>query len=338
MMTKLRIIDYLKMRWTNFILLVIACIMFPFVQYLFGYHVEAVLYSVEMLITIFAVLTIVDYLILKYKHNKLQERIQNLSVYSTHKIIPTNLLEKDYEDTIEKLYEMTKDIMNHVEVRYKNQIEYFTMWVHQIKTPISAMTLLVDDEQIDPTIRNSIRQEIFKVEQYASMVLEYLRIDNMSQDLILSPYELDSIVKKCVKKFSTIFIHKHNSLEIKELSSTVKTDERWLLFLLEQVLSNALKYTNQGTIRIYEETALNNRIALVIEDTGIGIKEEDIPRIFEQGYTGFNGRMNQKATGIGLYLSKKVADKLSCKIQVSSKVRVGTKITIIFPSDDLEVF
>lgn len=338
MKKKFRFIDYIQLRIPFFLLLLLTCFLFPFLQYLYGYKVEAAWYCVEIELFISFIIIGIDYRIQKKKSEKLQERSSNISVFETNQMTPSNCLEEEYEWIIKSLQQKAKESSDQIEIRYQGQIEYFTMWVHQIKTPISALSLLLDNTEMESSAKNSMKQEVFKIEQYASLVLEYLRIDNMSNDFILSPYELDGIVRKAVKKFSTIFIHKKNSLVMEELKCKVLTDEKWLGFLIEQILSNALKYTNQGTVRIYEERDYIGRVVLVIEDTGIGIKEEDIPRIFERGYTGLNGRMNQKATGIGLYLAKKVADRLSCSISVTSKVREGTKVSIVFPENELEIF
>ncbi|WP_455716868.1 sensor histidine kinase [Anaerosporobacter sp.] len=337
-MKKFRIIEYIKLRIPFFLLLILTCFLFPFLQYLYGYKLDAAWYCVEIELFVALVIISIDYRFQRKKYEKLLERYCNISVYETDSIESSNCMEEGYEQIIKSLHEKTKESSNEIEIRHSGQIEYFTMWVHQIKTPIAALSLLLDNSEMESSAKNSMKQEVFKIEQYASLVLEYLRIENMSNDIILSPYELDGIVKRVVKKFSTIFIHKKNSLVMEDLKFKVQTDERWLGFLIEQILSNALKYTNHGTIRIYEERDYIGRVVLVIEDTGIGIKEEDIPRIFERGYTGLNGRMNQKATGIGLYLSKKVADRLSCSISVTSKIREGTKVSIIFPKDNLEVF
>ncbi|HEX3022445.1 MAG TPA: ATP-binding protein, partial [Lachnospiraceae bacterium] len=196
----------------------------------------------------------------------------------------------------------------------------------------------LQDSCMPQDTRNAMEQEVFKIEQYASMVLEYLRIENMNSDLILRPCMLSEVTRKAVKKYATIFIHKRISLDMQELTSKVLTDDKWLSFVIEQLLSNALKYTAKGTIRIYEDKDLECRTCLVIEDSGIGIKEEDIERIFDKGYTGFNGRQNQKSSGIGLYLCKQVANKLSHNIKIESKVNQGTKVSIVFSNEYLEVY
>ncbi|PKM71531.1 MAG: hypothetical protein CVU92_08175, partial [Firmicutes bacterium HGW-Firmicutes-17] len=169
-------------------------------------------------------------------------------------------------------------------------------------------------------------QELFKIEQYVEMVLQYLRLESMSSDLILVEYDLADIVRQAVKKYGIIFINKKISLELAELNCRVLTDEKWLVFVLEQIISNALKYTNQGKISIYLDDWSEK--TLIIEDTGVGIRDEDIARIFDRGFTGYNGRMDKKSTGIGLYLCQQVLNKLSHSITVTSQVGKGTRVSI----------
>lgn len=172
-------------------------------------------------------------------------------------------------------------------------------------------------------------EELFRIEQYVEMVLYYQRLDSITSDFLFKKYDLRDIVNQAVKKHAMFFINSRLSFYMEEFSCSVVTDEKWLQFVIEQLLSNALKYTRRGgiSIRIEEtdETAL-----LIIEDTGIGIRPEDLPRIFERGYTGYNGRLDKKSTGIGLYMCKKVLEKLSHTIKVTSEVGKGTQVAIGF--------
>lgn len=177
--------------------------------------------------------------------------------------------------------------------------------------------------------------ELFKTEQYVEMVLSYLRMEEMSSDMMLQWYPLDDIVRQAVKKFSPLFIMKKIRLEYLKCETMVLTDEKWLVFVLEQLLSNALKYTAKGTITIYQEEGGYGR--LVIKDTGIGIQAEDLPRIFDKGFTGYNGRQHKKSTGIGLYLCKCVCDKLNHKITVESDVGKGTQVYLELKRRELAV-
>lgn len=172
-------------------------------------------------------------------------------------------------------------------------MDYYTLWTHQIKTPIAAMRLLLQEEE---THTGELEQELFKIEQYADMALQYQRLESLSSDLQLESCSLDGILRQALKKMATPFIRRRISLEFDGTGATVLTDEKWLTFVVEQLLSNALKYTPPGgRITLYLEADKT----LVVEDNGIGIRAEDIPRIFERGFTGFNGRMDKKSTGIG---------------------------------------
>lgn len=208
--------------------------------------------------------------------------------------------------------------------------DFFALWAHQIKTPIAAMKLLLADEEPD---MGDCKRELFKIENYVEMALNYLRFEGMSGDIVLGKTNLEPVVKQVVKKYSTIFIHKHLRVELEGLDIDILTDEKWLSFVLEQALSNALKYTKEGGIRIFtrkpqdaENTSADTEI--VIRDTGIGISSEDLPRVFDKGYTGYNGRMDKKASGLGLYLCKGVCDKLGHKIRIESEVSKGTDVII----------
>ncbi|MEQ8197417.1 MAG: ATP-binding protein [Clostridiaceae bacterium] len=215
-------------------------------------------------------------------------------------------------------------MISKIDIKHTEMIDYYTLWAHQIKTPIAAMRLLLQSDQTEQN--KELLGQTFRIEQYVEMVLGYLKIHSPSSDLVLQNYRLLEIIRHCIRKYAHIFIGKNIALELKEMDCTVLTDEKWLEFAVEQIISNALKYTNSGKISIYMED--EEKKILVIEDTGIGITEEDLPRVFEKGFTGYNGRMDKKATGIGLYLCKKILDKLSHRITVISKVNVGTKVKI----------
>lgn len=164
------------------------------------------------------------------------------------------------------------------------------------------------------------------------MVLGYLKIEDRSSDLVFQHYLLSDLVKQAIRKYANQFIRKNIKLELAPMEVTVLTDEKWLVFVLEQLLSNALKYTNQGTISIYLDP--HQPKTLIIQDSGIGIASEDLPRIFERGYTGYNGRMDKKATGIGLYLCQKILAKLSHQIKITSQINLGTKVMINLERND----
>ena len=203
-------------------------------------------------------------------------------------------------------------------------LDYYTLWVHQIKTPIAALRLLLDNGT-----QNAAERELFKIEQYADLALRYVKLEDISSDLLVAACKLSPIVHACIKKFSLLFISQKLSVRIDPLPESVVSDARWLAFILEQVIGNSIKYTRSGGVHIYFKNG-----ALAIADTGIGIRAEDLPRIFEKGFTGCNGRLDARASGIGLYLAKKAADALSIELSARSKVGAGTLISLTFPAQD----
>ena len=214
--------------------------------------------------------------------------------------------------------------LRHKEEQTKNDaLSYYTLWVHQIKTPIAAMRLLLEDEG---DIRSSIRQELFKVERYSDLALQYARMEGLLEDIVIEPCDLETLSKESVKKYAILFIHQKLSVSIEAFHETVMSDKKWVAFILEQLLSNAVKYTKTGgvTIRFQDGT-------LHVIDTGAGIRKEDLPRVFDKGYTGYNGRVDGRASGIGLYLTKRVCDALNIKITISSELGVGTDVALQFP-------
>lgn len=221
--------------------------------------------------------------------------------------------------------------VSNMDRRSSDMIDYYTMWAHQIKTPIAAMHLLIQDDGSE--YEHELKQELFKIEQYVQMVLQYLRLESDYTDFVIRKLELDSVIKQSVKKFAGQFIRKKLSLVYEETGETVLSDEKWLSFVIEQLLSNALKYTVKGKISIYMEKDKT----LVIEDTGIGISIEDLPRVFEKGFTGYNGRTDKKSTGIGLCLCKRICEKLGHRIWIESVSGEGTKVKIRLKSADIEI-
>ena len=219
--------------------------------------------------------------------------------------------------------------------READATEYYTLWSHQIKTPLAAMRLLLQESPDIPG-RSAFAQELFKAEQYVDMVLGYLRIGSIHADLSPQEVPLEALVRESVKKVSTLFIHqKSTTLQISSLPGTVLTDKKWFSFVLEQILTNAAKYTPRGTVRVY--LAKDSPDTLVVEDTGLGIRAEDLPRIFERGFTGYNGRGGQRSTGLGLYLCHEVLQRLGHTISIRSEPGKGTAVCICFARGTLVV-
>ncbi len=320
--------DYIKYRTAYFVFYFIVILLFPFVQFLQRLPMGSIFYSCFIVTFLFVLWVILDGYYFYKKEKKIRSVPDNLSSDIQELPEPADSIEADYQKIIEALYELLNRNIQSMERSHSDQIEYYTMWVHQIKTPISVIRLALQSrETVDNLI---IDQELFKIEQYVEMALQYIKMNQLSSDLVIRKYDLKPIVNSSVKKYASLFIYKKLSMDIGNLEHTVLTDSKWLSFIIEQLLSNAVKYTNKGGIKIYWKE--NN---LVIEDSGIGIYKEDMERIFEKGYTGYNGRLDKKASGIGLYLVKKVADALAVKVRIESEVSVGTKAFLTFPKEDL---
>lgn len=316
------LLSYLKKRRKIGLLFLGFALIFAIVFYLYSLPLDAVFYATILCLSFSIPWLIYDIYQYYLRHNLLMSFMNRITVNIDELPKARDLLEQDYQTLLTLLFEDNAKITSNADVRQTEMIDYYTLWVHQIKTPISAMRLLL---QTEASLQNSeLTTELFKIEQYVEMVLGYLRIENISSDLMLSQYDLSEIVKQAIRKYATIFIGKKITLDFKELDCVVLTDEKWLLFVIEQILSNALKYTTSGTISIYLEAEKT----LVIMDSGIGIASDDLPRVFEKGFTGFNGRMDKKSTGIGLYLCKQILDKLSHEVTISSQIDLGTTVRI----------
>lgn len=270
-----------------------------------------------------------DFIMFKDKHKKML-KLENEITYNISNLPAAGtLIEADYQELIRRLFDECASIQARSDASVSDMTDFYTLWAHQIKTPISAMRLLIQSGEASEA---DITAELFKIEQYVEMVLSYLRIGSESNDFIIRRYDLDGIVKQAVKKYARLFIAKKISLNYTPCEIEVLTDEKWLQFTIEQILSNALKYTKEGSISVYTEGH-----SLVIEDTGIGISDEDLPRVFEKGYTGYNGHEDKKSTGIGLYLCKKALNKLGHTIEIRSKVGAGTKVIIGLQINEVEI-
>lgn len=290
--------------------------------FLYQLPLAAVLYPMTLCFLIGSGLMAADFRHAAKKHRELAE-ISKLTSQLMNDLPPADSIEeKDYQKIIETLRREEADIYTRLNSRYTDTIDYYTAWAHQIKTPIASMRLNLQNQDTDLSRRLSA--DLTRIEQYVEMVLMFLRLDSEDTDYVIEEYDMDSIVRQAVRRFSGEFISRKIGLDYQPINTRVITDEKWLLFVIEQVLSNALKYTRSGKISIYSL----EKDMLCIEDTGIGIAPEDLPRIFEKGYTGYNGRKDKHASGIGLYLARRICDNLGHKISARSVIGKGTAITI----------
>lgn len=332
-MIKESIFSFLKIRKMPIIIFTGIVVIFGILFYLYDIPFDAIIYGCELSFVWCAVCLFIDFY-KYYKRHKLLH-INREQFFDDAEQLPEHMdiIEYDYQELAKELYQAKQELISKNRIAKKELLDYYGMWVHQIKTPIAALDILLQNtermlyqldekEMMQKAISVSdMKMELFKIEQYVEMALNYLRVEDISSDLVFKKHELDDMVRQVIRKYAKIFISKKIKIDFKPTKACIVTDEKWFIFVFEQIISNALKYIKKGQIFIYMKEK-----SLVIEDTGIGIPAEDLSRIFEKGFTGYNGRENKKSTGIGLYLCKNIMDKLQWNITVDSEVGSGTKI------------
>ena len=325
------IISYIKQHRLALLAFVLCAVLFAATFLFYRFPLKAVLYPTVLCLVLLAGFAAADIVRTRKKHAEL-ERIKCFDAKLADSFPEADgVVEADYQEIIRLMREQHDRAEQRTEQGLREMMDYYTVWVHQIKTPIASMRLALQNE--DTAESRQLQSELGRIERYVEMVLTFLRLGADSTDYVIKEHELDDIVRGAVKKLAGDFINKKIKLEYTELNEKVLTDEKWLSFVVGQVLSNALKYTSEGTVSIYTESPKT----LCIRDTGIGIAADDLPRVFENGYTGYNGRSDKKASGIGLYLCRRVCDKLGHGISAESRAGEGTVIRIALDKKKLEV-
>ena len=310
-------------------LFILCCAVFAAAFWLYGLPLGAVGYPALVCVVFWIVFALFRGASAAKKHRTLCA----LTAALTPDMLPEaqTVDDADYRRIIELLQEARSAQESAATRKFADMADYYTLWAHQIKTPIAAMRLTLQNE--DSALSRRLTAELGRVERYVEMVLAYLRLDADSTDYVLRETELDEIIRGAVKKFSGEFIERRLALDFRPTGMRVLTDEKWLSFVLEQLLSNALKYTPEGGVSIRCEAPAT----LSIADTGIGIAPEDLPRIFEQGFTGYNGRTDKRASGLGLYLCRRVCQNLGHAITAESEPGKGTTVRLGLSRDKLTV-
>ena len=325
------IVSYIKQHRLALLAFVLCAVLFAATFLFYRFPLKAVLYPTVLCLVLLAGFAAADIVRTRKKHAEL-ERIKCFDAKLADSFPEADgVLEADYQEIIHLMREQHERAEQRTEQGLREMMDYYTVWVHQIKTPIASMRLALQNE--DTAESRQLQSELGRIERYVEMVLTFLRLGADSTDYVIKEHELDDIVRGAVKKLAGDFINKKIKLEYTELDEKVLTDEKWLSFVVEQVLSNALKYTSEGTVSIYTESPKT----LCIRDTGIGIAADDLPRVFENGYTGYNGRSDKRASGIGLYLCRRICNKLGHTISAESKAGEGTVIRIALDKKKLEV-
>ena len=293
------------------------------------YHLplEAVLYPAALCVLLGILALIIDFIRVRRRHEVLRGLKELDSVLPEVRDIEA----EDYREIVRLLREANREARTRSETDMAAMVDYYTLWVHQIKTPIAAMRLRLQEE--DSALSRSLLSDLGRIERYVSMVLTYLRLENGATDYVIKETELDSVIRPVLRQFAGEFISRKLKLEYEPITAKVLTDAKWLSFVVEQVVSNALKYTPQGSVSI----TLEEPSTLVIRDTGIGIPPEDLPRVFERNYTGLAGRADTRASGIGLSLCKRVCDSLGHTISLESVPGEGTAVRIDLSARKLDI-
>lgn len=336
--------SYLRDRKRVFFLVGGVTSIYIIVFYLYAVDLEPVVYGTLLSALAGAVTTGRDFWQYRRKHRALTSLASHLSHSleslhasdSDHQLSTSfDLIESDYQNIFRILWNRAEKVKEDADKQLLEIKEDYTMWVHQIKAPISAMNMIIQDSDR----KRELAIELLRIEQYVEMALAFWRLEQTTADLRLEEFNLLSAIKQAVRRFSIFFIYKGIRLELDEEACNISiiTDEKWLVFVVEQILSNALKYTSKGTIyiRMDEMSARKGGKVLIIQDTGIGIEPSDIPRLFEKGFTGYNGNLQKSSTGIGLYLCKRILEKLTHKISLQSEPEIGTTVLIDLSLDEV---
>lgn len=312
---------YLKERWKRLLMLLLFACIFAFSFWVYRLPVRAVMYPCALCLLFGAVFVVYD-ITKAYRRHKFFEELHRRNTELISALPePEGIVDSDYQQLISVLKEKIAEITAQTDSRIRDTVDYYTVWAHQIKTPIAAMRLTLQKEDVPEARR--LASELSRIEQYVEMVLVFVRLGSDYSDYVFARQDIDEIIRSSVKKFASEFIDRRIRLEYDSVDIQAVTDEKWFAFVVEQLLSNALKYTREGSIKIYSEGKV-----LCIKDTGIGIAPEDLPRVFDKGYTGCNGRTDRRASGLGLYLCRRICQNLGIDISISSTVGEGTTVRL----------
>ena len=292
---------------------------------------EAFLYATGLYLTALLCYLIYCFFREQQRHHMRQQQLSSIDCSWTELDPPTSSESCDLQEMIRSLGQRCNELTTELQSAKQESLDYYTTWVHQIKTPISVMQMILQSE--DTPEHRELSAELFRIEQYVEMVLTYIRLGSDDHDFVFRECNLDALIRQSIRKYAPQFIRRKIRLIYEPAEIAVLTDEKWLAFILEQLLSNAIKYTVQGSVTI---TVTPDK-KLSVADTGIGIAPEDLPRIFEKGFTGYNGRADKKSTGLGLYLCRQTADKLGIGMMADSTPGKGSVFTLDLSTRKLEV-
>ena len=330
-------LDYIKDKLLFILINVVVFSIIAFTLIYINFNIVFILLVfVIWFLPLFSYITI-EYIRFRNYYLEIEDTLENLDKkYLLPEVVEsTCILEGQVLNNILKI--VSRDMHENINF-YKNKQneyrEYIETWVHEIKTPIASTKLVIENDK--NTTTEKINQQINKIENFVEQVLYYSRSNNVEKDYIVREVNLENIVKNVVKRNYKDFLNKRIKLELEETYETVYTDTKWIEFIINQIIINSVKYSkNKGAKIKIKSYKKKSSVVLTIEDNGVGICENDIENIFKKGFTGENGRKFGQSTGIGLYLCKKLSEKLGINITVKSKLNYGTKVNLVFPKKDI---
>lgn len=332
--------DFLKSRFSVIFLNLISLVTLLVFLFSVGNTVDTL-----KIISVTWIIVLGTYLFFQYKnrkefYNEISKSIDNLDKkYLISEVIdkPVYLEAEPYYYLLKKASKSMREEINSIKNERKEYKEYIEQWIHEVKTPISSIKLI--EENNKTSVSRLVLQELETLDRYVEQALFYARSEEVEKDYLIKEMSLENCINKVIIKNKQIFILNNIDVEIENVDKNVYCDSKWLEFILNQIVVNASKYRNPENpkVKIYTED-IKNGIQLIIEDNGLGISQSELNRVFEKGFTGSKGRLNNKSTGIGLYLCKKLCGKLGLGIKLGSKEGIGTKVSIIFPINNLMKF
>ena len=333
--------DFIKDKVLLIATIILALISIEILLLAYNIGIIAQIYIAIIIILVVSISIFVEYKNKQHFYNQLKTNMEELNekyliseIIKTPNFIEGKILKETIQDTGKSMLENVNYYKN-IQEEYK---EYIELWIHEVKIPIATSKMIIENNK--NAITKSIDEELDKVENYIEQALFYARSNAVEKDYIINKTNLKEIVSGSILKNKTTLLNEKVALELKDIEQEVYTDSKWATFIINQIIQNAIKYSKKENkkIEIYSKTK-NDKVILYIKDNGIGIKKGEITRVFERGFTGENGRIvGQKSTGIGLYLCKKLCDKLGLGIELNSEKDIGTEVRIIFPKNSHTTF
>ncbi len=338
----MRFRDYIKEKMVLIIGTILALVSVEILLLAYNISILIRVYCAFIIVFVMALAILIEYKKKKDYYNELIKNMEDLKekyliseIIKTPNFIEGKILKDILQDTGKSMLENVNYYKN-IQEDYK---EYIELWIHEVKIPIAASKMIIENNKNEVT--KSIDEELDKVENYTEQALFYARSNAVEKDYIINKTNLKEIVNGAILKNKTTLLNEKTSIELSNLKDEeVYTDSKWAVFIINQIIQNAIKYSKKENKKIeISSQEKNDKVILYIKDNGIGIKKGEITRVFERGFTGENGRIiGQKSTGIGLYLCKKLCNKLGLGIELNSEKEKGTEVRIIFPKNSYTNF